>query len=211
MGIAGPGTTALVAWVNASPRSKALELTNAEHVFGLRRQLGLLCLGMTFVLKSTGPHAQTPCSEVMDAYGLHASKCYRHLHTPRHDRIRDLLANYARTGYTTHVEQQVCDEGSSQRTKRPLRRANIHATSLSGTQYWMDVKIATPMPGDKDAIYFQLSMHEDGKVHQYEVSGITPIIFTSLGHLGPKGVACLQSLCEARAQRICAAPASCIS
>ena len=65
-------------------------------------------------------------------------------------------------------------------------------------QHWMDIKVTTPVPGDPDAVYFQLNMHEHNKVHQYEVSGITPVVFTSLGHLGQRRVACLQTLCETR-------------
>ena len=197
------------------PSHANTSLSCLQFRFGLRRQLGiaLAAPGATCQcqkgLSTSRPYV---CGAELDAYGHHALRCVKAVHTKRHDKVKQIISQYAITaGLQSKVEQCLADateepaqldvalQGSSH-VRRPLLRADIFLSNLDGLQRWMDVRITAP-PYDNNILY-HLRQAEGTKERQYAVPGVVPIIFSTSGHLAPKGHAALSWLVEQRVRKL---------
>ena len=85
--------------------------------------------------------------------------------------------------------------------RRPLRRADILLRSVSGLQYWLDVRITTPAPDPKTSIIYHMNLHEHLKKNAYATDAITPIVLSSFGHAGPSATEFFEKLIYVHAEK----------
>ena len=94
------------------------------------------------------PPGGKQCQHILDPYGRHAPCCTKGLHTPRHDRIRDLITKLARqAGLTATTEQamlipdQLQEDGQlAPGSVHPIHTADVHIIEPQGSELWLDVK-----------------------------------------------------------------------
>ena len=126
------------AWLHALPTSAALTISNAELRHSLRWRLALH-------LREQGATCQAceaagAASHALDQQNTHDSTC-KH----GHNRVRDIIAEYARRTHTQVTTEQrwATERRDAAAGSRALKTADIHIQQGPTVELWLDIRVTT--------------------------------------------------------------------
>ena len=177
------------------PSLPALVLDHDTYMWAMRERLALNAVDVGQACQSSSTTTGVPCHACLDLFGRHPLICAHGQSVRRHNSVRNIVAQFARSaGLQTFVEQRNAFESQTDHPDhdvRALHTADIQLLDPQRGQCWIDLRLVTSSP--HESMSSQLTKAERKKLAEYGIRSppslslfdqLAPCVLESAGCLG---------------------------